>query len=377
MPTRRNALRLLGGAVLVAGASGAAWSLTRDPSDARAPWDAAGGRGDPRLDALSYAILAPNPHNRQPWVAELRGEDEIVLHCDLDRLLPHTDPFGRQIVIGLGCFVETLAVAATASGLTALIEPFPEGFDDAALDARPVARIRLTEGAALDPLFGQIPRRRTNKEPYEARAVPEATLAALTASAPGTFVSGGEAETARLKDLAWRAHEVESYTPRTLKESLDLMRFGKAQINANPDGIDLGGPFLEALHHVGELTPENMADTTSMAFAQGMDMYRGLIDSAASWVWQVGDAGRMGEIEAGRRWMRLALTASAQGVDVQPFSQALQEYPEMDALFAEAHEALGVDPASGRRVHMLARLGYGPQVKASPRWPLETRLRDA
>ncbi|MEO0683424.1 MAG: twin-arginine translocation pathway signal protein, partial [Pseudomonadota bacterium] len=282
-----------------------------------------------------------------------------------------------QIVIGLGCFVETLAIAATASGLTAEVAAFPEGFDDAALDARPVARIRLTPGAALDPLFAEIPRRRTNKELYEDRPVTEAALAALRAAAPGTEVEASPEAVARLRDLAWRAHEVESYTPRTLKESLDLMRFGKSQILANPDGIDLGGAFLEALHHAGELTPENMADTSSMAFAQGMEMYHALIHSAAAWVWQIGPAGRMGEIEAGRRWMRLALTASAEGVDVQPFSQALQEYPEMDALYAEAHEALGVDPASGRRVHMLARLGYGPEVKASPRWPMETRLRDA
>jgi heterotetrameric sarcosine oxidase gamma subunit len=40
------------------------------PSTASAtePWRRAGqSLGDPRLDALAYAILAPNPHNRQPW----------------------------------------------------------------------------------------------------------------------------------------------------------------------------------------------------------------------------------------------------------------------------------------------------------------------
>ena len=38
------------------------------------------------------------------------------------------------------------------------------------------------------------------------------------------------------------------------------MRIGKAEINANPDGIDLGGAFLEALSAAGLLTRETLAD---------------------------------------------------------------------------------------------------------------------
>ena len=61
---------------------------------------------DPIRRALSFAILAPNPHNRQPWVVDLKSDTEAVLTCDLQRLLPATDPISRQIVIGLGCFLE-------------------------------------------------------------------------------------------------------------------------------------------------------------------------------------------------------------------------------------------------------------------------------
>ena len=50
---------------------------------------------EPRKRALSYAILAPNPHNRQPWLVDLSQQDLIVLHIDSDKMLPHTDPFNR------------------------------------------------------------------------------------------------------------------------------------------------------------------------------------------------------------------------------------------------------------------------------------------
>ena len=44
----------------------------------------------------------------------------------------------------------------------------------------------------------------------------------------------------------------------------------------------------------------------------------------------------------------------------------------MDVPFRRIHQLLG---ASGsERIQMMARIGYGPMVFASPRWPLEKRL---
>ncbi|MEL7487698.1 MAG: twin-arginine translocation pathway signal protein, partial [Pseudomonadota bacterium] len=132
MTTRRMILTAGAASLVVVGAGlGAARLLRSDISDARAPWAAAGaGGGDPRLDALSYAILAPSPHNRQPWLARLDGEDVVMLYCDPSRLLPETDPPNRQIVIGLGAFLEILRQAASAQGYAADIEPFPDGASD-------------------------------------------------------------------------------------------------------------------------------------------------------------------------------------------------------------------------------------------------------
>lgn len=118
---------------------------------------------DPRLQALSYAILAPNPHNRQPWLVELRGEHELVLYCDLDRTLPETDPEGRQIVIGLGCFLELLRLAASEQGQIAEIDTFPEGSAPDRLTATPIARVifRRDQGVRPDPLMKQVLKRRS------------------------------------------------------------------------------------------------------------------------------------------------------------------------------------------------------------------------
>ncbi|MFN8982898.1 MAG: twin-arginine translocation pathway signal protein, partial [Alphaproteobacteria bacterium] len=64
--------------------------------------DPATRHADPRIRAAGHAIRAPNPHNLQPWLVQLAGADRVLLRCDLERRLPATDPFDRQIVIGLG-----------------------------------------------------------------------------------------------------------------------------------------------------------------------------------------------------------------------------------------------------------------------------------
>ena len=107
---RRNFLRMAGGGVILAAGGSALFATTRTPTKALAPWAQAGAYADPRMSALSYAILAPNPHNRQPWFVSLESDDALTLYFDTEKQLPHTDPFDRQLTIGLGCFLELMTV---------------------------------------------------------------------------------------------------------------------------------------------------------------------------------------------------------------------------------------------------------------------------
>lgn len=389
-PSRRKFIRVLGvgGIILGASALGAGtWLTTRDPAAAREPWQEAGqdlpGFGnDARVRALSYAVLAPNAHNRQPWSVDLSEPDALTLYCDLDRRLPQTDPFDRQITVSLGCFIELFTLAAAEEGFGVDVDLFPEGEPASRLDARPVAYLRLVPGAGTrDPLFAQIVNRHTNKEPFDvARTVsPLDVDGILSASGAGGPLRAGstlnDAKILQLRDLTWRGHEIESLTARTMQESVVLMRIGKAEVLANPDGIDLSGPLFEALNAAGLLTREQIADPTTTAFQQGMDIYRDVIDSAMGYVWLINDGDtRAEQIAAGRAYVRMHLEATARGIDMHPLSQALQEYEEIAALYEEAKVALGARPT--QTVQMLARIGYGPTINASPRWPAKTRIRN-
>ncbi|OYX18285.1 MAG: twin-arginine translocation pathway signal protein [Rhodobacterales bacterium 32-66-9] len=377
--SRRRTLALIGGGVILAATGSLGAIATRQPRTALLPWGQAGQGEDARHRALSWALLAPNPHNRQPWLVELRTAGEVTLYVDTAKLLPATDPFNRQITIGLGCFLELMRMAASHDGQRVDITPFPDGFDDRALDARPVARAVFTADAGVtpDPLFAHALARRSTKEPYDtARPLPENMLAKLAVATTARF--GGTLDPKEVAD--WRAFtrealRIEIETPHTYKESVDLFRIGRAEVDANPDGIDFTGPVFEVLGATGMMTRESVLDTSSQAYKAGLDAVYANTDTAMGHVWLVTEGNsRPDQIATGADWLRVNLAATAAGVAFQPLSQALQEYSEMAALYRDLHARLA---PQGGTVQMLARIGHGPEVAPSPRWPLEAKILDA
>lgn len=376
---RRKFLALTGGGVILAAGAGLGAVASRKPDRALQPWKDAGKTyTDPRKQALSFAILAPNPHNRQPWLVDLSQKDRVILNVDTNRLLPHTDPYSRQITIGLGCFLEVMRMAAAANGFRLEFDLFPEGHDSQALDQRPVAIVDFVSDPTVkaDPLFSHVLERRSLKEPYDLnRPVDDDRMSDLLAvSIAGTKIGGSNSSQSveALRALSRDAMTVEMETPRTLKESVDLFRIGKAEIEANPDGIDFSGPFFETIHFLGLFHREGSIDTQSSQFQQGMDAVLANTDTAMAHVWQVTQGNsRHDQINAGRDWVRINLAATERGLGIQPLSQALQEYPEMKPHYDAIHKRLAPE---GGTVQMFARLGYAEPVPASPRWPLEAKI---
>jgi len=193
---KRDFLKIVGGGAIVAATPGCA-VLQPTPQQALSPWLKAGTEyNEPRRKALSYAILCPNPHNRQPWMVDLSVENQVSVYVDPDRQLPHTDPFARQITIGLGCFIELMAMAAAVDGWDVDISAFPEGSDpNKLLDDRPVAVARFAKSNSVqtDPLFEQVRNRHSFKTPFDmTKPVPnDAITAAITAAKYGSRAADG------------------------------------------------------------------------------------------------------------------------------------------------------------------------------------------
>lgn len=377
MLSRRHVLALLAASPLITHCGPAL-------PDPIAAWrDPGAGEADPRRFALAHAILAPNPHNRQPWLVDLTGADEIVLHADLERLLPSTDPFDRQIVVGCGAFLELLDLAARSQRQRAEITLWPEGEPQPRLDGRPFAHVRfVAEANAADPLFEHILARRTNREPFEARDVAPAALDDIAAVSRGAnawqmlglhHVAGGELRDS-LRTLAWDAFEQEFRTPAAHGETVALMRVGKKEIATHRDGIAIQGPMVELARAVGLVNKRTLANIDNDQTREGLEAWRPLALDAPAFLWITStDNTRATQIEAGRAYARANLAATRAGLAVHPWSQALQEYPEMATLHTQAETLLNAPGEA--RVQMLARVGYGPAVDPAPRRGLSEHIR--
>ena len=388
---RRLFIRIAGGGT-VAAATLASAGLTgcspAMPPEAIEAWQGPGASVSASTDVrrwlLSYAILAPHSHNLQSWLVDLSVPGEILLRCDLKRLLPQTDPLSRQIMMSHGTFLELLDLAARERGFRADIELFPQGaFGPDKLDTRPVARIRLAPEAAVkkDPLFAQILRRHTNREKYEvSRAVPASAWQAMVASVDPALIRlgfcGPETNGAlpAHRKLALDAWRIELTVPRTIMESYDVLRVGAAEIAAHRDGLSLLAPVPVALARLGLFDRSRPPAPDDYATTSQITDFAEKLASTPGFLWLVTPANdRVAQVNAGRAYARVQLAATAQGLAMQPLSQALQEYPEQQTPYREIHALTGA--GAGQTVQMWARVGYAPPVQPAPRRRLDDFMR--
>jgi hypothetical protein len=213
--------------------------------DAFDGWQAPAASDDLRLQVLSYALLAPNAHNLQPWKVVLTAADTLELYVEPTRLLPASDPSYRQIHISVGAFLEILELAARHLGQRAEIELFPDGeYGADALEDAAVARIRLVADAKIvrDPLFDQVLARRSGKSPYDGKPVAEAQLNALRAApgpGPGTLTCSSDPTlVATILGHVIRASDIDFAAVDRFEETVDAFRFTDAELRAQRNGLD-------------------------------------------------------------------------------------------------------------------------------------------
>jgi hypothetical protein len=378
---RRGFLRILGAGSLVPLAplslSGCSAAIPPDAIEAwRGPDAELAAQADPRRWILSHAILAPHSHNLQSWIADLGTPNQITLYCDLSRLLPQTDPLSRQIMMSHGTFLELLDLAARERGQRADITLFPQGpFGPSTLDARPVALVRLTPDPTVqkDPLFAQILQRHTNRSAYDiTRAVPPAAWQAMQAAAGPAIRVGyaGLEQGAPLQQhrrIALDAWRIELTVPRTIMESFKLLRVGTSEIAAHRDGLSMTSPMIVALDRLGLFDRNQTPKPDDYATTSQIKEFDAKMANTPGFVWMVSaDNTRATQVNAGRAYARLQLAATAQGLAMQPLSQALQEYAEQQQPYAAIHALAGATQP-GQTVQMWARVGYAPAVGPAPR----------
>ncbi len=339
----------------------------------------------PILQALQAGVAAPSPHNVQPWKLEILDDHTAHLFVDPKRLLPFTDPPGRQILIGQGCFLEMARTGGSMAGLRVADTLLPEGEgEDLLAGRRPVARIEVTVDQSIreEPLAAFIPKRITDRGRFRNQLLPLRVKEKLKEEARHfhsrlrLFEEPGQM--ARIRNLAIKGMRIESDTYRTNEESRIWFRTTDEEIYTRRDGISLRGNALSGLrlllarHLFFSTEPDSFHSRFNRDAA--VHLLEEAMNSTSTCLSLTTEGNTQREqILAGKDYLRLQLRAAALGIRLQPISQILQEYPEMRAPREEFERLAGV--SSGEKVQMLLRAGRGSMEFHSPRRNLDDLIR--
>lgn len=318
------------------------------------------------------AVLAANAHNAQPWRFRV-ATDRIDLFADTSRTIGTMDPLGREMQISLGCALENLALAGPANGQAPTVTLLPDP-----ADRTHIARMDLVPAQrSVSALFEAIPRRHTNRAAYDtARPVAKGQLDAM-----GGLIDDPAVELVWLTkaddkrafgDLTTRATAAIIADPRQAADDFVWYRTDWDEIQAKKDGItiDPSGksllirdlakvlPVSRRQNNDGWLsgTRESQIPTAS---AFGALLVRDPLDPIQ----------RLG---VGRIWQRMHLSATVNGLGMQPLCQVPERIDREKSarLPADFSTAMAAMLPAGRHAIMTFRIGY-PTSDAlrSPRRP--------
>ncbi len=337
------------------------------------------GSQDIKLKLISYAMLAPNPHNIQPWLIKITGENSFDLYVDQTRLLPDTDPPARQVHIGQGTFLEGLRIASQEFGYRSDITLFPKGeYSNESIENKPVASIVLVKDATVkkDPLFKYLLPRQSNKRVYEEKNLSTEAVARIAQKVDQsgfTFQSTkkGTPTFEKLTDIAGGAMAIEIAKENRNRETAHMFRFTEEEAKQKRDGFTVANNgmtgFMRWVVESFFLGTREEAFSPDGSFAlEAVKLTQKQARSAAGFAWITTDTNsRRDQVKTGQIYMRINLTNTMQGVSQHPMSQVLQEYPDMADLQKGFKQLLKISP--GKTVQMFFRLGYAESVPHTKR----------
>ncbi len=325
---------------------------------------------DPRIRLAAHGLLAANGHNMQPWKIRLDKDNPMVfyLYADGERLTNEADPFARQMMITQGTFLEYVKIAGDELGYKAAVELFPEGSYDGqklteSMETRPVAKIMLTKDRPQsNPLYGSMFLPDTNRLPYQpTRLTAEQInkLEAINTDAHMTLKIFQDKENIeKLASYAIKGAIAEAGVGHVMQEQANIFRANEYKKNKYRYGFSVEGQGTTGLMQhlmqgVVTLFPSlNSGKGASDLFVQST---RTSVDSTLTYAMIITeDNNRSSQVESGMLYSRLVLTAHSLGVVMQPLSQVLEEYPEMEELYNSIHLEYASD---GGTIQMFSRLG--------------------
>jgi hypothetical protein len=321
-----------------------------------------GGPAERLRFLLSWAILAPSRYNAQPWTFEIEG-DEVRVYADSSRSLGAADPDGRELTMACGGAMVNLQLAAAHFGHATTTELVREHRRDGLL-----ARIRLEERRASSPeaeeLFQAIPRRRTNRLPLDGREPPDGLVAQLVREARRDGVSVRPVEEHQRAAVAELVAEGDRSQWDSARYRAEYASWCRMNGTTRPDGTP---GYASGRSDAAAILQPLLLRFANPARAEAERDRRRALGTRALLVLATPRDGKGEWIAAGEVLQRILLRATAAGLSVSYLNQPI----EVAALRGRLRDAIGEAGVP----HIMLRLGYGLEVRPTPRRTVDDVLR--
>ena len=286
----------------------------------------------------------------------------IELYADRTRALPVVDPEDREMIISCGAVLEHLRLAANHFGLADVTDLLPDKNNNPDL----LAKVELKEGDTITHklaqqdalLFEAITKRRSNRSAFESKKLPDDLLVSLkdTARLRGAWLDILEEDMKKksIADLISQGDKIQLSDKKFRRELAAWVHPNRSNGRDGMPGYAHGisdiasyiGPFLIRTFDMGKgqaAKDMQLATGSPVLAVLGTDA-----DEPLEW------------IQTGQVLARILLRARAENIWASFMDQPI-EVPE---LRSRLREALG---RSAGFPQLLMRLGYGKDVKPTPR----------
>lgn len=310
---------------------------------------------------LTYATLAPNSHNTQPWQFRIK-EKSVEFLMNFSRRLLYSDRAFREAYISLGCSLANFLIASSNFGFSPFYEYLPESSLNetcVTINLKSNKNVRVPK-----ELFSELSERRTNRSPHLKKIIPQSLLA----------------EAIRLNDEpAIKIHFVT--TPKLIREVGDLVKEAsvfafsdqefknelsewiRPNTTIKPDGMTMSGFNMPTLISyaapllVRHVPPQIQAaqDYKLVTGSQGLMIISANLDTKEEW------------LATGKTYEYLALFFTKHGIATAPMAGIV----EYEVTNKKLQQLLGISD----RPMFFARIGYPSSTPPhTPRLPIEDLL---
>ena len=295
------------------------------------------------MEILYLASLAPSGHNTQPWVVRILEPKHWVIGSDKKRWLPAVDPENREMLLGIGAFLENMVLAAGTFGYSIDVKIIAKNRTDA-----DIADIRLRKDKVQEFPVEKIKKRRTVRSNFLDQEIKGDDLKYITKhdtrpclvqiqsphssyfpnnSPQGKYLQAGTIEANRAQAFRDPAQEELANWIRWSNKDAKQYRNGLTPESMEIKGI--AGFFVRSFYDRQSVLKKSFRDQTVDVAAKQVKTCGGWLVVTSS------DSSIPALIEHGRVFQNMLLKIRDKMIAIHPMTQMLEEKPWKDQVAKE------------------------------------------